>query len=292
MNMRKICFLVGICLILGCFSPVQAEEISISAESAIVMDAGTGTVLYEKNADKRSLIASTTKIMTGYLACLQENPDRLVTIPAEAVGIEGSSIYLQAGERLSLRCLLYGTLLQSGNDAATALAIGCAGSEAAFVAQMNRTAKILGLDDTHYANPHGLDSEDNYSTARDLAKLSCAAMKNRLFAEVVSTKTASFGNRCFVNHNKLLWRLEGAAGIKTGYTKAAGRILVSARRIGDRLLVVVTIHAPDDWNDHERLYEAFASAEPTASMGEMLCPNDCKKSLRPAGSAPGERLRN
>ena len=248
-----------------------AVEPPVSAECAIVMDALSGRVLYEKNADKRSLIASTTKIMTGYLACLQEDLDQVVTVPPEAVGIEGSSIYLQAGERLSLRCLLYGTMLQSGNDAALALAVGCAGSEAAFVDTMNRTAEALGLADTHFANPHGLDSQANYSTARDLARLGCEALNNETFFETVSTKTRSFGSRCFVNHNKLLWSLEGAVGIKTGYTKAAGRILVSAVARGGRLLVAVTINAPEDWKDHKTLYDRAFSDCRTVDFPEGQC---------------------
>lgn len=246
----------------------------VSARSAIVVDADTGKVLFEKNADDRALIASTTKIMTGYLACELADPDAEFTVPPEAVGIEGSSIYLQAGETVPVRALLYGAMLQSGNDAAMALAIACCGSEAAFVARMNERAQSLGLSATHFANPHGLDSDENYSTARDLAKLACAALQNPLFAEAVSTKNASFGNRYYVNHNKLLWRLDGACGVKTGFTKAAGRILVSAVRRDGRLLVAVTIHAPDDWNDHAQLYDAAFSqyAQTQLSVkGECVC---------------------
>ena len=301
--MRKLCCLIGICLLLGSCQTVFAAETAVSAESAVVMDALSGRVLYEKNADRRSLIASTTKIMTGYLACLQQDLERSIEVPPEAVGVEGSSVYLQAGERLSLRALLYGTMLQSGNDAALALAIGCAGSEKAFVDRMNETAASLGLANTHFANPHGLDSEENYSTARDLARLGCAAMRNETFFAVVSSKTASFGNRSFVNHNKLLWRLDGAVGIKTGYTKAAGRILVSAVQRGGRLLVAVTIQAPDDWNDHSKLYEAAFSncTEVCIPAGQCVCTapvvlgNDAKTELIAAAECslllfPGERL--
>lgn len=271
--MRKMCCSVVICLLLSICTPCFAE-VSVSAHAAIVMDADTGCVLYEKNADERALIASTTKIMTGWLACEFCDLDADFTVPEEAVGIEGSSIYLQAGESVSVRTLLYGTLLQSGNDAAAALAIAVCGSVEEFVAKMNARAQSLGLHNTHFDNPHGLDSDGNYSTARDLARLCCAALQNPRFAEAVATKTISFGERCFVNHNKLLWRLEGVCGVKTGYTRAAGRILVSAVRRGGRLLVAVTLSAPDDWNDHAKLYDAAFSQYTEialATKGACVC---------------------
>lgn len=219
------------------------------------MDADTGAVLYEKDADAQSLIASTTKIMTGCLICETCDLNEQITVPNEAVGIEGSSVYLKAGETLCVRDLLYGMLLQSGNDAATALALHCSGSVEAFAEQMNAKARELGLTNTHFANPHGLDDEENYGSARDLAKLTAYALKNPDFAQIVSTKTYRADDRCFVNHNKLLWRCEGAIGVKTGYTKAAGRILVSAASRNGRTLICVTVSAPDDWNDHCNLYD-------------------------------------
>ena len=235
---------------------------SVSARRCIVMDAGSGEVLYEKNADERSLIASTTKIMTGWLACQLVNLDAEYEIPAEAVGIEGSSIYLRSGERLTGEDLLRGMLLHSGNDAATALAIAACGTEAAFVEEMNLSAQDLGLRSTHFANPHGLDDAGNYSTARDLARLTAFALRDANFRAAVSAKTAVIGgNRALTNHNKLLWRVEGCIGVKTGYTQAAGRILVSAAERGGRTIIVVTIDDPDDWRDHERLYERFFRTE-------------------------------
>jgi D-alanyl-D-alanine carboxypeptidase (penicillin-binding protein 5/6) len=258
-------------------APVRAEEPcvpeNLSAQRAILMDAATGRVLYEKNADEQSLIASTTKIMTGLLAAESGRLQETCQIPPEAVGIEGSSLYLKAGEELTLEQLLYGTMLRSGNDAAMALALALAGNEAAFVAQMNEKAAALGLKDTHFANPHGLDHEGNYSTARDLAKLACAALENPVFRQVVSTKEYAFGIRCLVNHNKLLWRYEGAIGVKTGYTKAAGRLLVSAAERDGRRLVAVTMDAPNDWADHAALldygFSAFTSTV-LAEEGQML----------------------
>ena len=225
----------------------------ISAKKAIVMDATTGRYLYEKDADSRSLIASTTKIMTALIVCEQCNVLDRMAIPKEAVGIEGSSIYLKEGEVLTLQELLYGMMLHSGNDAATALAIYCGGTVEGFAQLMNDKARLLGMKDTHFSNPHGLDAPEHYSTARDLAVLAVYAMKNPVFAQTVSTKTVRIGQRSLRNHNKLLWQVEGAEGVKTGYTKAAGRLLVSSTQRLGRRLVTVTIDAPNDWADHAKL---------------------------------------
>lgn len=231
--------------------PVPAS--AISAQKAIVTDATTGTVLFERNAEAQSLIASTTKIMTALLVCQQCNVLDRMKIPAQAVGIEGSSMYLREGEILTLQELLYGLMLSSGNDAAVALAIYCGGTVEGFTEQMNDKARVLGLKHTHFANPNGLDAPDNYSCASDLALLAAYAMENPIFAKTVSTKTVKAGNRYLRNHNKLLWMVEGADGVKTGYTKAAGRILVSSAQRQGRRLVAVTIQAPNDWEDHKYL---------------------------------------
>ena len=233
--------------------PCQAQ--AISAEKAVLMDADTGRLLYEKDADSRSLIASTTKIMTALLICEQCNVLDRMKIPAEAVGIEGSSMYLREGEVLTLQELLYGLMLCSGNDAATALAIYCGGTVEGFVQLMNDKAFRLGLQGTHFENPHGLDSPNHYSTARDLAVLAAYAMENPLFYQTVSTKSVRIGGRSLQNHNKLLWRVDGADGVKTGFTKAAGRILVSSATRQGRRLICVTINAGNDWQDHSHLLE-------------------------------------
>ena len=233
------------------FLPVNAH--AITAEKAIVMDGTTGQVLYEKDADERSLIASTTKIMTALVVCEQCNVLDRVRIPKEAVGIEGSSMYLQEGEILTVQELLYGLMLSSGNDAATALAIYCGGTVEGFAEMMNDKARTLGLWDTHFVNPHGLDALEHYATARDLAVLACYAMDNPIFEQTVSTKNVRVGQRSLKNHNKLLWQVEGADGVKTGYTKAAGRILVSSATRDGRRVVSVTINDPNDWQDHAEL---------------------------------------
>ncbi len=253
--------------------PAAARTPAPSARSALLLDGTTGRVLYEKDADRKSLIASTTKIMTGLLACESGRLGRTVAVPAEAVGVEGSSLYLKAGQLVTVEQLLYGMMLHSGNDAAAALAIVLAGSQAAFVAAMNDRAGELGLAGTRFANPHGLDDEENYSTARDLGRLAAAAMENEDFRRVVSAKSYDFAGRSLRNHNKLLWQVEGAVGVKTGYTKAAGRILVSAAERQGRRLIAVTIHDPDDWADHQALLEygfgQMTEARPVAE-GQLL----------------------
>ena len=264
--LRTAAALLAAVLLYPC--PVQA----MSAQKAILLDANTGRVLYEKDADSRSLIASTTKIMTALIICEQCNVLDRMRIPKEAVGIEGSSMYLQEGEVLTVQDLLYGLMLRSGNDAAVALAIYCGGTVEGFAELMNDKARLLGLTGTHFENPNGLDSPGHYSTARDLAVLSAYAMKNPLFAKTVSTKTVTIGNRVLRNHNKLLWQVDGADGVKTGYTKAAGRILVSSAVRQGRRLIAVTINDGNDWVDHTAHYnEGFSKYHVQQIVAEGQC---------------------
>ena len=263
----------------------------VSAKSAALLDGTTGECLYEKNGDQRALIASTTKIMTGLLVCEAGDLDRTVTVPETAAGTEGSSMYLKSGETLTRRELLYGMMLHSGNDAALTLAISISGSEAAFVRQMNRRACALNLTQTHFANPHGLDSGENYSTALDLARLAQAALQNEQFRAGVSTKTITCAGRTLTNHNKLLWRYDGCIGVKTGYTRHAGRILVSAAERGGRMLIAVTISDPDDWRDHVSLldygFAVLGSDTPVYPQNRRIAwKNDCKKFWRAAQVSP------
>ena len=238
--------------LIGCLTAVT-EAVEVSAAAAVLMDADSGRLLYDKNGEKRMLIASTTKLMTALVALEQGGLQQEITVTGGHMA-EGSSMYLRPGEKLTLETLLYGLLLSSGNDAALAVT-ECRGGAVPFVARMNEKAAELGMENTHFANPNGLDDEAHYSTAEDMAKLAAAAMDDPVLRRVASTRTARIGGRTLTNHNKLLSRVEGCVGLKTGYTKAAGRTLVScAERDGVRL-VAVTLQDGDDWNDHASLYE-------------------------------------
>ncbi len=246
--------LVSTILLTG--QPVRAVgEPSVSAKAAVVYDGAYGRVLYEKNADARMLIASTTKIMTAVVALERCNIEDTVKVTAEMANVEGSSMYLQAGETYTLRELLYGLMLASGNDAATAIALHTAGSIQAFAELMNAKAAELGLVNTHFENPHGLDGAAHYSTALDMAWLMDYAMSRSDFMEIAGTRNVTVKGLTYVNHNKLLWQCEGVIGGKTGYTMAAGRTLVTCCEREGRRLICVTLSAPDDWNDHRSLYD-------------------------------------
>lgn len=250
-----------------------------SAKAMLLLEAESGTVLAAHNADERLPMASTTKIMTA-LVVLEQLPLALtVTVPAEAVGTEGSSIYLYKGEQITVQTLLYALLLSSANDAAATLAIATAGSIADFCALMNAKAAALALNNTHFCNPHGLPDEEHYTSARDLARLSAAALQNEVFAKIVATKrytapqNGTGATRLFINHNRLLQQVEGAVGVKTGFTRAAGRCLVSAAHRDKMTLIAVTLNAPDDWKDHAALQEwgfahfmRYAPPSPTISL--------------------------
>ena len=233
---------------------ISAEPV-VSARNAILLDADTGDVLWSRNEEREALIASTTKIMTGLIIAKECDLQEVVCVPKEAVGVEGSSLYLTEGEELTVEALLYGMMLHSGNDAAVALALHHSGELELFVERMNDRAKMLGMEHTKFQNPHGLDASEHYSTALDLARLTAYAMENDIFRMVVSAKTFEYENRTFTNHNKMLWRYPGTIGVKTGYTKAAGRILVTCAERNSRRLICVTISAPDDWNDHCKLFD-------------------------------------
>ena len=226
------------------------------AAGAVLMDAESGRVLYGHDAHKPRLIASTTKLMTALVAVERAGDlDETVTVKGEWLGSEGSSIYLKAGEEITLRGLLYGLLLQSGNDAAMVIACHTAGSVEEFVELMNRRAAELGMKDSSFANPSGLDHENHYSTPYDMALLARACLDNSTVAELCATKSVTVGTRTFVNHNKLLWRCEGCVGMKTGFTEKAGRTLVSAAVRDGQTLICVTLNDGDDWNDHRKLLD-------------------------------------
>lgn len=228
----------------------------LSAHSAILVDGESGRVLFARNEHEERSIASITKLMTALVAAERAvSLEEEVAIRAEWTGIEGSSIYLRAGETVTMETLLYGLLLQSGNDAAVAVAGHCAGDVESFVELMNQKAASLGMAHTHFTNPNGLSEEGHYSTAFDMAVLARACCRNELVAKIAATKSITLGTRTFTNHNKLLWRYEGCTGMKTGYTELAGRTLVSSAQRNGQTLIAVTLNAPDDWADHAALFD-------------------------------------
>ena len=253
--------LIAACLAALLLIPAVSAEASgsppgLSAVSAILVDGESGRVLFEKNAHEERAIASITKLMTALVAVESAaSLEEEVSILPEWTGIEGSSIYLRAGETVPFKTLLYGLLMASGNDAAVAVAGHCAGTVDAFVERMNARAADLGMEHTHFTNPNGLSEEGHYSTAYDMALLARACCNNETVAEIVATKSITLGTRTFTNHNKLLWRYEGCTGMKTGYTELAGRTLVSSARRDGQTLIAVTLCAPNDWADHAALFD-------------------------------------
>lgn len=261
---RVLIVVVVLALAISAF-PVRASAVSdaatamsaSSARSAILMRSD-GRVLFEKNADERLPMASTTKIMTALIVLENAELDAVITVANEAVGVEGSSMYLQKGETLTVRDLLYALMLQSANDAAVALAYAVSGGTDGFAALMNEKAESLGLKNTHFTNPNGLDDENHYTTSRELAQITRCALENEEFRTIVSTLkytySTSVKSGVFVNHNRLLYSMPGCIGVKTGYTKRSGRCLVSASSTDGLEFICVTINDPDDWKDHRALH--------------------------------------
>lgn len=253
--MRKLCAALTVLAALTLTAP-PARAVGTGASCAILMDAESGRVLYEHNIHQPRLIASITKLMTALVAAERaEDLDREVTVRGEWLGSEGSSIYLKAGEKITLRGLLYGLLLQSGNDAAMAIACHTAGSMEEFVALMNERARQLGMEDSSFANPSGLNDDNHYSTAYDMALLAQACLKNETVADICATRSITIGTRTFVNHNKLLYLYKDCVGMKTGFTEKAGRTLVSAATRDGQTLICVTLNDGNDWNDHMKLLD-------------------------------------
>ena len=271
--LRKFTGIVlSLALIFAVKIPARAE-LAVSAKAAILMHADSGRVLYEKNADERMLIASTTKIMTAIVVLEHCELDDLVEVDSRSAGIEGSSMYLKAGESYTVEDLLYGLLLVSGNDAASALALHVADSMEEFAELMNAKAAELGLTESSFKNAHGLDEEGHYSTARDMAKLAAYCMGNEDFARIAGTVSHTVGEQTLVNHNRLLREYDGCLGLKTGYTMAAGRTLVSCAQQNGQRLVAVTLQDGNDWADHQALYSyGFSSfpAKSCASLGKVV----------------------
>lgn len=276
--MKKVASVILIVCLLSIFYS-DAFAIADTADCACIMNVATGEVVFSKNIEERRAMASTTKIMTAVIAIESGNMDDVVTVSAGAANQEGSSMYIEAGMEVYLRDLVYGLMLCSGNDAAVSIAEHISGSVEDFADLMNKKAKELGANDTHFVNPSGLYDDQHYTTAGDLAVIARYAMQIPEFRDVVScthykaqplnTKTALEFN----NHNKLLKKYEGATGIKTGYTKKAGRCLVSSAMRDDMEFIAVTLNAPDDWKNHaEMLDYAFSHYYPkkVISKGSII----------------------
>ncbi len=248
----------------------------ISAECAVVLTEDTGEIVFEKNAYKQRSMASTTKIMTSLLAIESGKLQNEISITADMVKVEGTSMGLLEGDSVSLDELVYGMLLQSGNDSANAAALYLGGSQADFASMMNARASEIGMKNTNFVTPSGLDSENHYSTAYDMALLGREAVSNPKFLYVCSKEkaTLTYGNppyrRTLYNHNKLLGYYDYALGIKTGFTKKSGRCLVSYARKNGIGLIAVTLNAPNDWQDHERLLDyGFENVNTVNIMPDM-----------------------
>ena len=278
--MKKIAALLCAVLAVLCLS----TEAFGAPKGAVLIDMKNGRVFFELNKDEKLPMASTTKIMTALLTLEEVGLDEYFTVDSGAIKVEGSSMGLTEGDKVTLRALAAGMLLASGNDAANAAAVKIAGSVENFVQLMNERAQDMGLGNTSFETPSGLDGENHYSTAYEMALLAKAALENPDFADICGAKSlqTEYGNlpysRWLTNHNKLLKTLEGAIGVKTGFTKKAGRCLVSAAEREGVALICVTLCCPDDWNYHTALYEEyFAKLEgvPLESLAEGICVPVC-----------------
>lgn len=295
-TLKKIAVIIP-CLFIFSLIPTIKTTNTVFADyyggtSEIVMETLSKRVLYESRAHEKKYMASTTKILTAITVIENCDVNAEVTVTPETTNIEGSSIYLEAGEKLSVKDLLYGLMLRSGNDCAETLAVYCSGTIEKFACLMNETAKKIGANDSNFKNPHGLHDDEHYTTAYDLALISCYAIKNPTFKEIVSTKrkiipfTTRGGNRLLINKNKMLNNLDGCTGVKTGYTKKAGRCLVTSCRRNNMEVVSVVLNCGDMWNVSQNLIEnAFADYKNYKLLGKdnIVAFIPCEKSeKRPA----------
>lgn len=270
--LRKKIIAFSLCVVSFFFSlSFKAECVDVSAASAIVFVADSGEILFEKDAYKRRSMASTTKIMTAVIALESEKLDSTVTISNKMVRVEGTSMGLKSGDKITLENLVRGMMLLSGNDAANAIALYLGGSEEDFAVMMNDKAIELGMRDTNFVTASGLDDDEHYTTAFDMALLTAYAMRNPSFREIVSMSKGKVeyispdATYTYYNHNKFLSMYDGACGVKTGFTKKSGRCLVTAVKKNGNLVIAVTLNAGDDWNDHKKLYD-YCFSEGTFSQ--------------------------
>lgn len=276
--MKRLCAVAVLMMLWVNIGVSAASAPGVSAEYACVIEMKSGEVIYEKNAHTKYPMASTTKIMTALIALENSSPDDVVNVSANAAAQEGSSLYLREGDRIKMSDLLYGLMLNSGNDAAVAAAEHISGDTQSFAELMTARAHEIGAEDTQFKNPNGLDADGHYTTAYDLALIAREAMKNEVFREIVSTRTKKVtlennGADIYLsNHNKMLKLYDGANGIKTGYTRATGRCLVSSAEREGMEFVAVTLNAPDDWRDHTNMLNyAFAQCERATVIKKGEC---------------------
>lgn len=264
------------------FCPILPKTFAAADGVAeIAMELNSGLIMHEKCSDRKLPMASTTKIMTALIISEECDLNEVITVPDQAVGVEGSSIYLKHGEQISIKDLLYGLMLRSGNDSACALALHHSGSIEKFVERMNEKAKQIGAIDTNFANPSGLPDDNHYTTAKDLCNIARTAMQNEVFSEVVGTKNYSGDFRAFANKNKLLSSIEGANGVKTGYTQKAGRCLVSSAKRDGMDVVCVVLNCYDMYERSQKIIEeCFANyCVETISQNTVFTYNDRACSL-------------
>ena len=255
--MRKF-ILSALCVavtLFGVMPAIFSKDGYASAQAEIAMELSTGTILTANNENSQLPMASTTKILTAIIIIEDCNLDEEITVPDEAVGVEGSSIYLERNEKIDIRDLLYGLMLRSGNDSAATLAIHHSGNIEKFAAVMNDRAKKIGAEHSNFKNPSGLPDDEHYTTAYDLCKIACYAMKNEVFREIVSTTNYTGKYRDFTNKNKILYKYDCANGIKTGYTLKAGRCLVSSAQQNGMNIVCVVLNCPDMYEHSIGIFE-------------------------------------
>lgn len=282
--MYKKCFGgLGIVVLLLCFCTVSASAkgapTDISAKACVLMVADTHEVLFARNEHEPLSMASTTKIMTALIALECGTPQKNILVTDEMVRVEGTSIGLLPDDRIDVRTLVSGMLLESGNDAANVTAYAIAGGIAPFLERMNEKAREIGMQNTCFETVSGLDTENHHSTAYDMALLACAAIRNPDFRAICAQPQmrVSYGNppyaRTFSNHNRLLREYDGVFGIKTGFTKKSGRCLVTAAERDGVTLVAVTLNAPNDWADHKKMLDyGFSAVQKQEAFSKELCP--------------------
>lgn len=286
---------LAVALVFGMSAAAFAQEPAptVGARAAVVMDGATGRILFSQNGEEPLPMASTTKILTALITLEQPGLDDPFVVDEAAIRVEGSSMGLQAGDTVTLRTLACGMLLASGNDGANAAAVRVSGSTAAFAGLMNQRAAELGMTDSHFVTPSGLDDDGHYATAADMARLARAALQNPEFAAICKEKSMrlTYGNppyqRWLSNHNKLLDYLPQCIGVKTGFTKTAGRCLASAVEQDGMTLICVTLNCPDDWNVHQNLYRWCQKQYTAVELTPQLA---ARQVATVGGTAPATRL--